>query len=180
VRCSPLVYREHVGPEDLSAIRRLVSGSGFFNPQEQEVAVELLEERLQRGQASGYHFLLADCSGAVAGFTCYGPIPGTAASFDLYWIVVDAELRGQGIGRALLRRTEALIAQQQGRRVYVETSAREQYRSTCAFYERCGYGQEALLSDFYAPGDDKVILVKVLPSAELSSRRAEPDSGSAE
>jgi ribosomal protein S18 acetylase RimI-like enzyme len=177
VSCSPLVYREQVRPEDPSAVRRLVSGSGFFNPQEQEVAVELLEERLQRGPASGYHFLLAECSGAVAGFTCYGPIPGTAASFDLYWIVVDAELRGRGIGRELLRRTEALIAQNQGRRVYVETSARDQYRPTRSFYERCGYRQEALLRDFYAPGDDKVILVKVLPPGGQSSRRAEPDKG---
>jgi GNAT superfamily N-acetyltransferase len=164
--CATLAYRERVVPADASAIRRLVSGSEFFNPQEQEVAVELLEDRLQRGPASGYHFLLADCSGALAGFTCYGPIPGTTASFDLYWIVVDAELRGRGIGRELLRRTEWLVAQQQGRRLYAETSSRDQYRSTRAFYERCGYRQEAFLSDFYAPGDGKVIFVKVLPTGE--------------
>ena len=52
-----------------------------------------------------------------------------------------------------------------GRRVYVETSGRAQYEPTRRFYEACGYAREAVLTDFYAPGDDKVIygqsLVKI-------------------
>ena len=46
--------------------------------------------------------------------------------------------------------------------MYIETSNRPQYASTRAFYERCGYVCEAVLRDFYAPGDDKVIFVRVL------------------
>jgi len=48
--------------------------------------------------------------------------------------------------------------------VYIETSNRHHYAPTRGFYLRCGYTQEALLKDFYASGDDKVIYVKKLES----------------
>ena len=57
---------------------------------------------------------------------------------------------------------ETHIAARGGRRVYVETSSRAQYEPTRAFYLRCGYRVEATLADFYATGDSKVILIKVL------------------
>ena len=41
-------------------------------------------------------------------------------------------------------------------------SNRHHYLPTRGFYLRCGYRQEALLKDFYAPGDDKVIYIKLL------------------
>ena len=47
--------------------------------------------------------------------------------------------------------------------MYVETAGREQYRPTRAFYEACGYEIAARLDDFYAPGDAKVIYLRVLP-----------------
>ncbi len=48
------------------------------------------------------------------------------------------------------------------RRIYADTSSRPQYEPTRAFYLACGYTQEALLADFYAAGDGKVIFVKIL------------------
>ena len=45
----------------------------------------------------------------------------------------------------------------------MDTSQRTEYASTRAFYESCGYLQEAVLRDFYAPGDGKVVYCKVLP-----------------
>ena len=37
-----------------------------------------------------------------------------------------------------------------------------QYESTRMFYSRRGYRQEALIPDFYAPGDAKIIYLKEL------------------
>ena len=81
-------------------------------------------------------------------------------SFDLYWIVVDRSLQGRKIGRVLLEKTEQLVRAAGGRRVYAETSGRDQYSPTRGFYLRRGYRQDAVLRDFYAPGDDKVVFVK--------------------
>ncbi|MCC6126317.1 MAG: GNAT family N-acetyltransferase [Pirellulales bacterium] len=132
-----------------------------------DVAVELVEERLAKGPASGYHFVFAERDGQVLGYTCYGPIALTAASYDLYWIAVDQAHQGQKIGIILLAKTEELILASGGRQVYIETSNRGQYASTRGFYLHCGYREAAVLPDFYDRGDDKVIYEKVL---ELGKR----------
>jgi len=155
-----ITFRYEVGPEDRETVRRLVESTGVFSRVEVDVAIELVEERLAHGDKSDYYFVFAELDGRPAGYTCFGPVPLTESSFDLYWIAVDKSLQGRSLGRALLEETEKLIRQKGGRRVYIETSNRSQYAPTRGFYLRCGYGQAALLKDFYAPGDDKVIYAR--------------------
>lgn len=147
----------------MPSVAQILTSSGFFTEAEIAVAVELVEESLVRGpERSGYHFLFAELSGEVAGYSCYGPIPFTEGSYDLYWIAVQDRFRGQGLGRQLLARTEQLITARRGRRIYVETSSRQQYRPTRRFYEACGYRLEAVLQQFYSPREDKMIYLKRL------------------
>jgi GNAT superfamily N-acetyltransferase len=159
---SPLAFRCEVTAEDPHRVRGIVEATGVFSPREVAVAVELVDERLAKGPASGYDFVFAECAGRTLGYACYGPIAVTASSYDLYWVAVDKSCQGQGLGKALLEKAEQLIRQRGGRRVYIETSSRHAYAPTRAFYCRCGYSQEAQLADFYAPGDDKVIYVKAI------------------
>ena len=156
------VFRRRVRPDDTEAVRGIVESSGFFSDAEVAIAVELVAERLDKGPASGYNFLFAESGGAVVGYACFGPIPATRFSYDLYWIAVRDEHRGAGLGRLLLERSEKIIAAMGGRRVYAETAGRAQYASTRAFYVACGYVEEAILDDFYAPGDAKHFFVKTL------------------
>ena len=154
--------RYEVLPGDRQAVRDLVESTGFFSPSEVDIAVELVDNRMARGVHSVYHFVLAEAAGTLVAFTCYGPIAGTESSFDLYWIAVRRDHQRRGFGRTLLDVSERRIRDVGGRRVYADTSNRPQYEPTRAFYERCGYRREALLHDFYAPGDAKVIYVKTL------------------
>ena len=159
---SDLHLRRHLDPEDRAVIETLVRATAFFNPEEIEVALELVDDRLANGEASHYRFLVAEMNGRVAGYACWGPIPGTVASADLYWIVVHPEFQGRRIGAALLQAAEEWMASAGRARVYVETSTRPQYLPTRAFYAACGYGQVAELADFYAPGEGKAVLLKML------------------
>ncbi|MBU0638316.1 MAG: GNAT family N-acetyltransferase [Planctomycetota bacterium] len=159
--------RDAVRDADVKAVRDIVTSSGFFAPHEIDVAGELVVERLARGAASGYHFIFADADSQPIGYACYGPIGCTVGSFDLYWIAVQAEIRGQGVGRRLLQEVERRVALVGGRRVYIETSSRPLYEPTRHFYERCGYHAEAHLEDFYSLGDAKVVFVKPLDAARL-------------
>jgi GNAT superfamily N-acetyltransferase len=159
---SDIAFRYEPVPGDARAVREIVGSTGFFNPPEIEIAVELVEERLEFGDGSGYYFVFAERDGAVLGYTCYGPIAGTDGSFDLYWIAVDQRRRGKGLGRVLMQETESIIRETGGRRVYAETSGRPQYEPTRRFYERLGFTRETQLRDFYAPGDDKVFYVKAV------------------
>jgi ribosomal protein S18 acetylase RimI-like enzyme len=154
--------RTHVCPTDPVRIRDLVVATGFFTEQEIGIAAALVQEALDRGADSGYSLMVAEENDRVLGYTCYGPIPGTDASYDLYWIAVHPDAQGRGLGKALLRESEKQIGAAGGQRVYIETSSREQYVSTRRFYLSCGYAQEALLVDFYRPGDSKIIYSKAL------------------
>ena len=157
-----LNYRQQILPSDPEAISRIVQSSGFFSRDEIALARELAEEKLDQGNASSYQFLFAEDEDSVIGYTCFGLIPATSGSYDLYWIAVEEQSRGMGLGKDLMKRTEKIIYTMGGRRIYVETSSRDQYKTTHGFYENCGYRQEALLKDFYAPGDSKIIYVKTL------------------
>jgi ribosomal protein S18 acetylase RimI-like enzyme len=157
-----LMFREEVGPSDAKMVRDIVASTGFFHGHEIEVAVELVEERLQEGPGSGYLFLFAEQAGRTVGYSCYGEIACTQGSYDLYWIAVHDDLRGRGIGGLLLQKTEERIAGLRGRAIWVETSGQEKYLPTRKFYLRNGYHEAAVLPEFYAAGDDKVVYVKML------------------
>jgi D-alanine-D-alanine ligase len=159
---SEVHLREDLAPADRPAIAALVSATGFFNPEEVEVALELVDDRLAHGRASHYRFLVGEVEGEVAGYACWGPIAGTAAAADLYWIVVDPRFQGRRVGAALLAASEARMAAEGRTRIYVETSTRAQYEPSRAFYRAQGYHLAAELADFYGPGDGKAMFLKVL------------------
>lgn len=155
-------FRDHLVASDRDAVERITRECKYFRPDEVDVAVSLVDDRLEKGEASDYLFVIAEHAGQVVGYTCYGKIACTVHSFDLYWIVVDAMVQRGGIGRKLMSATEERIRNMDGKRVYAETSGQAQYASTRGFYESCGYNAESVLKDFYAPGDDRVTYVKAL------------------
>ena len=155
-------FREDVWVEDIESIKRIVESTGFFYPEEVEVSVELIEDRLSKGLESGYFFLIAEKDHVPVAYSCYGPIACTFGSFDIFWVVVHKNYQGMGMGKRLMEKTEESIRRLNGRAIYVETSSRDLYEPTREFYRRCDYRVEAVLKDFYSPGDDKIIYVKRL------------------
>jgi ribosomal protein S18 acetylase RimI-like enzyme len=155
---------------DVQRVKAIAHATGFFSPAEVAVAAELVEERLAQGSGSGYEFVFAEAAGEVLAYTCFGPIPMTTASWDLYWIAVRPEAQGRGLGRAVLAESEQRARQAGGTRIYVDTSSRPKYEPTRSFYRACGYREVALLEDFYAPADGKVIFCKVLSWSPPASR----------
>lgn len=147
---------------DPGHIRELVSATGHFSAAEVDIAVELVEERLVKGPASGYEFVFLDDGGSLIAYACYGEIPCTVGSYDLYWIAVDPSRQGQGLGRLVMQEVERLVKVRGGRRLYADTSGRAQYAATRSFYERSGFMEEARLRDFYTVGDDKVVFGKAV------------------
>ena len=155
-------FRNNVTENDPNNIREIVSSSGFFSEEEINIAAELAEEFLEKGAESEYFFVFADLDGKTVGYSCFGPIPATKFSFDLYWIAVHESERGKGLGKLIMTESENAISKLGGNRVYIETSGREQYLPTQNFYNACNCTKEAVLKDFYAPGDSKLIYVKEL------------------
>jgi ribosomal protein S18 acetylase RimI-like enzyme len=146
--------------KDPARIKEIVSSTGYFRDDEIIVAVELVEEWLAKGDESGYEFFFAEVGGETVAYSCYGLIPCTLHSYDLYWIAAHKDFMNKGIGHALLRETENAIWKAGGTGIYVETSSKSQYAPTRAFYEKNGYILKARYEDFYDRGDDKVVYIK--------------------
>lgn len=161
-------YREEVSAADVAWVREVTARTGYFTAEEVDIAAELVDERLRRGAASGYEFILAEAGSSLVGYACYGAIAGTERSWDLYWIVVEPGLQGRGLGSRILERVEAKVGAAGGGLVWVETSSTERYVPTRRFYERAGYRCAAVLDDFYREGDGKVIYVKRVAVATRS------------
>jgi len=155
-------FRQEIKQSDVQAIEKIVRSSSYFSAAEIDIALELAEEKLTHQDASSYRFLFAEDEKRVVGYTCYGLIPATSFSYDLYWIAVLKDMCGRGLGKLLMAETEKLIGDCGGKQIYVETSSRDQYKTTHSFYETFGYHQEAFLKDFYSEGDGKIIYVKIL------------------
>ena len=157
-----IYLRYQVCDKDDEQVRKLAEITGFFNKAEIAIAQELVKEALIKGTESDYCFIFAEKNNQLIGYSCYGLIPCTVSSFDLYWIAVHPDFQGKGLGKLLLKDTESLVYKAGGRRIYVETSYKSQYESTRAFYEKCGYKLLSLLEDFYADGDSKATYCKIL------------------
>lgn len=154
--------REIPVESDVTGIEKILISSDFFSTEEILVAQSLVREKLILGNSSTYQFLFAVNTDSVIGFTCFGHIPLTASSFDLYWLAVHDEQRGKGLGAQLLRNVETSVIRLGGTHLYVDTSSRTQYIPTRNFYEHMGYQRGAFLPDFYRPDDGKVIYYKRL------------------
>ena len=153
--------------DDREKISRLLRQRGIFNEKEVQVALDIIDETLHRPEKKDYYiFCAVDGSDSLAGYICFGPIPMTEASYDLYWIVVDGKFSRRGLGRKLLGFMEGFVRREGAQRIYVETSSAPPYEPARSFYEKHGYRRVCLLKDFYRQGDHKIIFTKEVPALE--------------
>jgi ribosomal protein S18 acetylase RimI-like enzyme len=148
--------------EDKPRIIKILRGTPEFKPFEVAVAEELIDCYLDDPSSSGYHILVAEVDSTVTGYICYGLTPLTEGTWDIYWVAVAREKQSQGIGNALMKSAEKDIVRAKGRLAIIETSSTPAYEKTRHFHLRQGYEVICRIPDFYAPGDDKIILQKRL------------------
>jgi len=148
---------------DKPALMKILRHTPEFKPFEVAVAEEVIDSYLNN-PAAGYFTLVAEDAGEIAGYVCYGETPCTMGTWDIYWIAVDRARRGLGIGKMLSEQAEESIRKSGGRLAVIETSSTPLYENTRGFYLARGYETVARIPDFYAPGDDKLILVKRIMS----------------
>jgi len=152
-----------MAPEDRAAVAALVVSVENFNQAERDCALELIDMYLDdQGQADYRVDVAEDSASRVHGYACWGPVPLTKGTFDLYWIATNPASRRAGFGRALIRHVGKQVLENKGRLLVVETSAKDSYAGTVKFYQDLGYEERSRVEDFYDVGDDRLIFVKKL------------------
>ena len=155
-------FRTILKAADEEAVERLVAATGVFSAEEIVIARELVEETRAAAKGADYRFLIAGGEAGIAGYTCFGPIPGTDRRYELYWIAVDPAARRRRLGIALLAATEAAVKELGGTHLFAETSTRPDYAPARGFYAANGYTLQAEVPDFHADGDGLAIYGKRL------------------
>src|SRR5262245_9038625 len=159
---------------DVARVVELTRNTGVFREEEIAMAEEVVNEAVKTDMADDndrpdrldrpdrpYYALGAEVDGRIVGWICWGATPCTVATWDLYWMAVDPEMHGQGVGTALLEEMENQL-RDRARLIVIDTSGRPDYAPTRAFYRARGYQTAAVVRDFYALGDDQVIFSKRL------------------
>jgi ribosomal protein S18 acetylase RimI-like enzyme len=147
-----------VGPLQSShrvRLEQIVRATGVFSDEEVGVALELFD-----APGDDYELIGAFEGETLVGYACFGSTPATDRTYDLYWIAVHPEAQRSGAGAALMDEVERRLSERQGRLLVIETSSRDDYAPTRRFYHKRGYTEAARLRDFYAPGDDRVVLAR--------------------
>ena len=155
-----------IGPLQLShreQIEEIVRATAVFNEDEIAVAMELFDA------AGDYEFVGAFDADNLIGYACFGATPATDRTYDLYWIAVHPNAQRTGAGAALMAEVERQLEHRRARLVMVETSSRDDYAPTRRFYGKRGYQEAARVRDFYAPGDDRVVLTRRLTDVRPAS-----------
>jgi len=144
---------------DRDPIEAITRSVGLFHTNEIPVALEVFDEAVGGEPGNTYTVLGAELDGRLVGWICWGPTPCTQGTYDLYWMAVDPQLQGTGIGTALVQEMERRL-EGTARLIVVETAGRPEYAGTRKFYQAKGYNPVSVIPDFYAPGDDQVVFVK--------------------
>jgi len=148
-----------------SACAEIARRTGAFTASEMEVLREVLDEWLE---TRGMEYLLnlkVNEKAEIEGFVLFGKAPMTRFSWDIYWIVVDADKQGRGIGKSLIEAVQKRALHDKDRAILrIETSGKPSYESQRRFYESCGFSVAGRILDFYAPGDDLLTFVKTIIS----------------
>lgn len=146
--------------DDIPLLEEILVATGSFTDAEVTIALELLETVINDPGQQDYEVAVADIGDHVAGYVLFGPVPLTEGNYDLYWIAVDPNSQGSGIGRRLMKHVEEQVRLRGGRLLCLETSSQGGYLRTRKFYEQAGYIEESCIRDFYKPGDDRLTYVK--------------------
>ena len=134
-----------------------------FTSEEIDVAMELIDIVLKDPNQKDYRIhCMVDDQDQTTGFICYGPTPMTEGTFDLYWIAVDPDFQGNGIGSKLLGLLEKVLEGLKGRMILADTSSVPQYEKTKSFYLKNGFRDVARVPDYYHPGNDRITFCKKL------------------
>ena len=150
-------------PKDRRVLESILLRANVFTLEEINIAMDLIDLVLMDSNQKDYIIhCFVNAQDQPLGYICYGPIPMTQGTFDLYWIVVDSDFKGQGIGSRLVDFLEEEMRRLKGRMILADTSSISSYEEAHRFYQKKGFQEVARIADYYWEGNDRITYCKKL------------------
>ena len=146
---------------DLPALKAIVDAVALFPS-------ELLDDMVsfgaptREGDDPTEFWLVHDDGAGPVGVAYCAPEAMASGTWNALLLAVRPERQDEGVGAGLMARIEALLGARGERVLLVETSGTDEFERTRGFYARIGYEREAVIREYYGPGDDKVVFRKAL------------------
>ena len=149
-------------PNHTDELVKMADETGYFKEHEVQALREVLDDFHAENHLYEHKACLLQDKDQKLGFVYYAPAPMTEGTWQLWWIVVQKDLQGKGLGGKMLKLVENHAQELGGRVLFIETSSQEKYESTRKFYLKYRYLLEARMRGFYAAGDDMMVYRKSL------------------
>lgn len=151
--------------EHADQIRALALDNAMFAADEMDGFDEGLHGYLENPSGAQRWIVALDRSERVVGAALYAPEPFGDRVWNLLFLAAEPAQQRRGIGATLVAHVESELRAAGGhvaRVLIVETSSTDQFVAARRFYERRGFDREAVIREYYGPGDDKVTYWKDL------------------
>ncbi|ODS42683.1 MAG: hypothetical protein MSIBF_05115 [Candidatus Altiarchaeales archaeon IMC4] len=145
--------------EKLPDIKKIAADSGVFSDCEVKDLVANIRRYIRFPDGDELRTYAYLSGGDIAGFLSFGLGLGKK-TYEIYWVCVSPKFQGRGVASELLRFAEGYIREKGGRRIFIETSSRQEYSPARQFYKKRGYESSAVVKDYFDEGDDKVVYSK--------------------
>ena len=107
-------------------------------------------------------WLTCESEGEAIGFCYASPEQLADGTWNMLAIAVLPAAQSKGAGAALVAELESRLRETGQRVLIADTSGTDEFARTRKFYRKNGYSEEALIREFWGPGDDKVTFWKSL------------------
>jgi GNAT superfamily N-acetyltransferase len=149
--------------DDLKAVLGIIGQHDDDDADAAEAYFERFFKEEEEGRGADRHFVALSDEGAVVGVGGAEEDPEEGDRiWWLGWFYVHPGWQRQGVGEALLARSLDWARSKGGRKIYVDVSALPLYDAARSFYVKHGFVEEGRLRDFYAVGEDCVIMGRTL------------------
>jgi aminoglycoside 6'-N-acetyltransferase I len=145
---------------DRTELKTILEKIAQFSSEDVSIAMELIDITIDKTEQDDYTIFVLEEEGKVSGYYCIGLRPLTDGVYDLYWIVIDPDAQGKGLGSSLIEHAEKLVKDKNGRWLLAETSSKEIYTPTRAFYIKNSFNIVTEIKDFYRKGEDLLVYGK--------------------
>ncbi len=143
---------------DIARLQTVLEETGLFPS---EMLPEMMQDFLSNPENKSL-WLTCEDQGEPIGFCYATPEELTDGTWNMLAVAVHPMKQNRGAGAAILASLEALLRERGQRVLIADTSGKDAFSGTRAFYVRNGYTQEACIRDFWAEGDDKITFWKRL------------------